>query len=174
MPHVKKKVKFKNESVHISEVIVNNTHIAKSRAHMKFQMNSGKERNTSPTNSINIISADAISLQAIMDTLKIMFPEQSHLVKEGSLHNFHEASCMQAKNVFTTGDAERWGGNFIIPSNIVESDEALFRASMRDIDAMDNRRKDRIHGSRLNPERVAKYVSHKNPEMDKITLLATS
>ena len=81
---------------------------------------------------------------------------------------------MQAKNVFTTGDAERWGGNFIIPSNIVESDEALFRASMRDIDAMDNRRKDRIHGSRLNPERVAKYVSHKNPEMEKMTLLATS
>lgn len=81
-------------------------------------MNSEKERNTSPTNSINIISADAISLQAIMDTLKIMFPEQSHLVRKESLHNFHEASCRQAKNVFTAGDAERWGGNFIIPINI--------------------------------------------------------
>ena len=69
---------------------------------------------------------------------------------------------------------ERWGGNFIIPSSIVESDEALFRASMRDIDVMVNRRKARIHSSRLNPKRVPLYVSSTNPEKDKILQLAAS
>ena len=158
----------------ISEIINNKKPRTECRTNVKKQMNIERERNISTTNSIDIISADAISLQTIMDTLKIMFPEQSHLIKEESLRKFHEASCTQAQNVFTAEDAERWGDKFTIPNNIVESDEALFRASMRDIDVMVNRRKARIHGSRLNPQRVALHVSEKNPEKKKIMQLATS
>ena len=144
--------------MHISEIINNKKPRTECRTNVKKQMNIERERNISTTNSIDIISADAISLQTIIDTLKIMFPEQSHLIKEESLRKFHEASCTQAQNVFTAEDAERWGDKFTIPNNIVESDEALFRASMRDIDVMVNRRKARIHGSRLNPQRVALHV----------------
>lgn len=137
MPHIKKKVRFKDEkteSKYKSEILNYNMLKAKSQTDLKNQMRNKKELKNSSPNTKIIWSADDMSLKTIMNTLSIMFPEQSHLVKK-------ESSCTQARNVFTARDAEKWGDNFTIPTNVVDSDEALFQASMRDIDVMVNRKK---------------------------------
>ena len=69
---------------------------AESQTDLKNQMRNKKELENSSPNTKIIWSGDDMSLKTIMNTLSIMFPEQSHLVKKESLIEFHRASYTQA------------------------------------------------------------------------------
>ena len=73
--------------------------------------------------------------------------------------------------LFTAQDAENWGDGFVIPPEAVRSDENLFKASMRDIEVMINRRKRRMKDIRLSEERMIKSCSKDNPEINLLMLL---
>ena len=60
-----------------------------------------------------------------------------------------------------------WGNGFEISDRVIESDEALFRASMRDFRAMANRLKLSLSSQRLNRYRIEVGTRQDNPERDK-------
>jgi hypothetical protein len=54
----------------------------------------------------------------------------------------------------------------------VSSEEALFKASMRDIKVMTTRRQKKLMSNRLNTTRIELYTRIDNPEREKLLLLA--
>ena len=112
--------------------------------------------------------------QAIKDTvakLAVMFPEQAtnnRIIEEKIAIEGYKL----ADNVYTAKDAEEWGNNYKVPDSLVRSDEALFKASMRDIKVMAEKRQKKLKGNRLNVDRVQLHTRADNPERSKLFLLA--
>jgi hypothetical protein len=61
---------------------------------------------------------------------------------------------MLADEIYTAQDAEAWGDGFVIPPEVVRSDEALFTASMRNIEKMGTQRKQDLQHIRLSGVRI--------------------
>ena len=57
------------------------------------------------------------------------------------LREVAQKSYLLADEVYSAQDAEAWGDNFVVSDKLVESDERLFKASMRDLKTMTQRRK---------------------------------
>ena len=113
--------------------------------------------------------------KAIEDTiakLSNMFPEQVTSNRINELTKIAIEGYMLADNVYTAKDAEEWGNNYEIPDSWVESDEALFKASMRDINVMAARRQKKLIDDRLSVSRVQLHTHADNPERNKLLLLA--
>ena len=112
---------------------------------------------------------------AIKDTIKklsIMFPEQLTTERLRKLREVAIEGYKLADDVYTARDAEEWGNHYKVPDELVQSDEALFRASMRDIKVMAKRRQHQLLSRRLNTSRVRMYTRPDNPEREKLMLLA--
>ena len=112
---------------------------------------------------------------AIRDTiakLSKMFPEQ---VTAGRMNRIVEVAVegyKLADEVYKAKDAEEWGDHYKVPDELVRSDEALFRASMRDITVMTKRRQNQLLNRRLNATRVEMHTRSDNPEREKLMILA--
>lgn len=104
--------------------------------------------------------------------IRALFPE------EGSEHNIERIKSIAndaykiADELYTAQDAESWGEGFVIPPEVVRSDENLFKASMRNIEVMVNRRKQKMKSIRLSEERIIKTCRKDNPEINRLMLLA--
>ena len=113
--------------------------------------------------------------RAIQDTiakLSVMFPEQVTSNRVNKLVEIAIEGYKLADNVYTAKDAEEWGNSYEVPNALVQSDEALFKASMRDINVMAARRQKKLIGNRLNVSRVVLHTRADNPERNKLLLLA--
>ena len=76
--------------------------------------------------------------------------------------------------LFNAKDAVAWAGGYTVPQSVVDSDEGLFRAHLRDFDSMVRRRRAQLRAGRMNPERIHASLSPDNPEIDKLLSLATT
>ena len=101
-----------------------------------------------------------------------MFPEQVTNSRIDKLAEMAIEGYKLADNVYTAKDAEEWGNNYKVPDPLVQSDEALFKASMRDINVMAARRQKKLISNRLNANRVQLHTRADNPERNKLFLLA--
>jgi hypothetical protein len=112
---------------------------------------------------------------AIGDTitkLRILFPEQVATEQINKIINVAIEGYKLADSVYTAKDAEDWGDHYKVSEKLVNSDEKLFKASMRDIKAMTIRRQKKLIPNRLNPARVNLHTRIDNPERGKLMLLA--
>ena len=112
---------------------------------------------------------------AIDDTitkLRILFPEQVTTEQINKIKNVAIEGYKLADSVYTAKDAEDWGDHYKVSEKLVNSDEKLFKASMRDIKAMTIRRQKKLIPNRLNPARVNLHTRIDNPERGKLMLLA--
>jgi hypothetical protein len=144
--------------------------------------------NNAPANSVQIKSKiisganqnnnndeRALYATAIEDTvakLTVMFPEQVTNNRIDMLVEIAIEGYKLADNVYTARDAEEWGNKYKVPDSLVQSDEALFKASMRDINVMAARRQKKLISNRLNVNRVQLHTHADNPERNKLFLLA--
>jgi hypothetical protein len=113
--------------------------------------------------------------QQITDTfnrLKEIFPAEATEEHRNQLWNIAETAYRLADEVFSVKEANIWAANFKITDDIVNSDEALFRASMRDITAMARMRKHKLSPNRLNRFRIESSTRLDNPERDRLFRLA--
>ena len=112
---------------------------------------------------------------AINDTitkLSLMFPEQVTADQINKLREVATEGYKLADSTYTARDAEEWGDHYEVSDDLVRSDEALFKASMRDIKVMTTRRQKKLLVNRLNTMRVELYTRTDNPEREKLMLLA--
>ena len=112
---------------------------------------------------------------AVKDTimkLTLMFPEQVTTERMKKIKEVAIEGYKLADDVYTARDAEEWGDHYKVPDELVQSDEALFRASMRDIKVMAKRRQQQLLSGRLNASRVRMHTRPDNPEREKLMLLA--
>ena len=111
-------------------------------------------------------------INSMIKHLKEMFPEESHLNNDMMLREVAQKSYILADEIYTAQDAEEWGNGFIVSEELVASDERLFRASMRDLKVMTQRRKRILEPTRLNRLRVESSTQQDNPERERLLLLA--
>lgn len=104
--------------------------------------------------------------------LEVMFPKESHQKSVNMLREVAQKSYLLADEVYSAQDAEAWGDNFVVSDKLVESDERLFKASMRDLKTMTQRRKKTLEPNRLNQYRIEQHLRKDNPEKEKLLLLA--
>lgn len=77
--------------------------------------------------------------------------DREHLfAKRSSSEELHE--------MYSAHDAEVLGNNSVVSDELVESDDRLFKASMRDLKAMALRRKKSLEPNRLNRYRKEQYL----------------
>jgi hypothetical protein len=113
--------------------------------------------------------------QQITDTfnrLKEIFPAEATEEHRNQLWNIADTAYRLADEVFSVKEANIWAADFRITDDIVNSDEALFRASMRNLTTMVLRRKKALAPHRLNPHRVQNFTRSDNPERAKLFKLA--
>jgi hypothetical protein len=113
--------------------------------------------------------------QQITDTfnrLKEIFPAEATEEHRNQLLNIAETAYRLANEVFSVKETNIWAADFKITDDIVNSDEALFRASMRDMAAMARMRKQKLSQNRLNRSRIESSTRHDNPERDRLFCLA--
>ncbi len=104
--------------------------------------------------------------------LSLMFPEQVTADQVNKLREVAIEGYRLADSIYTARDAEEWGNHFEVSDDLVSSDEALFKASMRDIKVMTTRRQKKLMSNRLNTTRIELYTRIDNPEREKLILLA--
>jgi ABC-type uncharacterized transport system involved in gliding motility auxiliary subunit len=101
-----------------------------------------EERNMDHKNNISYHTETTYET-AIDDTitkLRILFPEQVATEQKNKIKNVAIEGYKLADSVYTAKDAEDWGDHYKVSEKLVNSDEKLFKASMRDIKAMTIRR----------------------------------
>lgn len=125
--------------------------------------------------NIDSNSKNTLYVRAVEETiskLSIIFPDQ---VSDENIDKIREIALegyKLADRVYTAKDAEEWGNHYEVPESLIASDEALFKASMRDIKVMAARRQKMLINNRLNAKRVELYTHDDNPEREKLFLLA--
>jgi hypothetical protein len=128
-----------------------------------------------PTSMVIMDHEDASYDIALKDTIKkisLMFPEQVTEARIDKIKKVAIEGYKLADEVYTARDAEEWGNHYKVPDELVNSDEALFRASMRDIKVMAKRRQHQLLSKRLNSSRVNLHTRPDNPEREKLMHLA--
>jgi hypothetical protein len=75
-------------------------------------------------------------------------------------------------SVFGAAKAREWAGNFTIPTHAVKNDAADFAAHNYDFRSMVDARRQALSRRRLNEARIKKCISRKNPERERLLLLA--
>ena len=113
--------------------------------------------------------------QQITDTfekLKEVFPKEATEENRNQLYIIAETAYRLADEVFSVNEANIWADNFEISDDIVKSDEALFRASMRNLTTMVKMRKKKLSPNRLNQQRVENFTRLDNPERNRLLRLA--
>ena len=128
--------------------------------------------NTIQDSNNNKIKLYATAIKETIAKLSIIFPEQVTSNNMSMLTEIAIEGYKLADNVYTAKDAENWGDNYKVPDSLVKSDEALFKASMRNINVMAARRQKNLIGNRLNTNRVKLHTRADNPERNKLFLLA--
>ena len=93
-----------------------------------------------------------------------MFPEQVTIERMRKIKGVAIEGYKLADDVYTARDAEKWGNHYKVPDELVQSDEALFKASMRDIKVIAKRRQQQLLSRRLNASRVRMHTRPDNPE----------
>jgi hypothetical protein len=94
---------------------------------------------------------------------------------EGSNTNINKLRTIAKEaydEIYTAQDAEAWGDGFLIPPEVVRSDEALFTASMRNIEKMVTQRKQDLQHIRLSGVRIVNTCRTDNPEISRLMILA--
>jgi hypothetical protein len=84
---------------------------------------------------------------AVKDTmmkLTLMFPEQVTTARMKKIKEVAIEGYKLADDVYTARDAEEWGNHYKVPYELIQSNEALFRAGMRDIKVMAKRRQQQL------------------------------
>ena len=113
-----------------------------------------------------------IQVQTMINQIKLMFPEEATRNCTQTIRHIAKQSYILADEIYSAKDAEAWGQGFEVDSKLVDSDERLFKASMRDIVVMTKRRQTLLKPNRLNRERVETHIHIHNPEKERLLLLA--
>jgi ribonuclease HI len=108
----------------------------------------------------------------MIEAMRTLFPEEGSKENIARIRLVANDAYILADEVYTAQDAENWGKGFSIPHEVVESDENLFKASMRNIEVMVNRRKENMKSIRLSEERIMATCRKDNPEISRLMLLA--
>ena len=135
-------------------------------------VNSRIMTNTSQDNNNNKMTLYTTAIKEIIAKLTIRFSEQGTSNRINMLTEIAIDGYKLADSVYTANDAEEWGNNYEVPDSLVRSDEALFKASMCNINVMAARRQKKLIGNRLNISRVKLHKHADNPEKNKLFLLA--
>lgn len=114
----------------------------------------------------------ASQVNGMINHLTAMIPEQATAKNMHLLRKIAEKSYLLADEVYSASDAEAWGNGYVVSDELIDSDERLFKSSMRDTDKMTKRRQNLLKPSRLNKERVELFIRDDNPEKEKILLSA--
>jgi hypothetical protein len=108
----------------------------------------------------------------VIRILKSLFPTEGSDTNIIKLRTIAKEAYMLADEIYTAQDAEAWGDGFIIPPEVVRSDEALFTASMRNIEKMVTQRKQDLQHIRLSGVRIVNTCRTDNPEISRLMILA--
>ena len=106
------------------------------------------------------------------EQLREVFPKEATEGHRKMLWNIAETAYHLADEIYSVKEANIWAANFEISNDIVNSDEALFRASMRDLATMVKLRKKKLSPNRLNQERIENFTRPDNPERSRLLRLA--
>lgn len=158
----------KNESTKDS---IDNTDVISDK-HRSYNLNA----ETTPGRKIKQINKEQshfnTQMNSLIRSLGTYFPEEAKGEKRNQLREVARKSYSLADEVFHAQDAEKWGNGFLVSDELVNSDENLFKASMRDLTVMTSRRQKELSPNRLNRQRVEKYIRVENPEREKLLILA--
>ena len=121
---------------------------------------------TSTSNFYNRQIADTF------ERLSEVFPNEATKEHRDQLWKIAETAYHLADEVYSVKEANIWAADFKITDDIVNSDEALFRASMRDLTTMARMRKEKLSPHRLNQQRIESFTRPDNPERKRLLQLA--
>ena len=82
----------------------------------------------------------ASQVNGMINHLTAMIPEQATAKNMHLLRKIAEKSYLLADEVYSASDAEAWGNGYVVSDELIDSDERLFKSSMRDTDKTTKRR----------------------------------
>jgi hypothetical protein len=112
------------------------------------------------------------SLSSAIQLTSALYPEEGNSKNFAAMIAIVKEADVQMRNVFTAKDAAAWGGTFKIPASHVQNSVSLLKSAGGSLDSMVNRQKKLLESDRLSVKRVEMHINARNPEREKLLLLA--